>query len=149
MPTVCATNTNNNDPEINKILFWIFSLTAAVLFAAVLCSCKTIQPTERVIIRTDTVRQHQRDSIFIHFTDTVREQQRGDTIFIENIKWRTAYKEFLRTDTIIRVDSVATTNTVIVAKMNGAQRTFFWIGIVFSVLLVLWLAWKIYKLVRL
>ncbi len=147
MSTVCANN-NNNDPELNRILFWLCILAAAVLFAAVVSSCKTIQPTERVIIRTDTIRQQQRDSIFIHFTDTIREKQRGDTIYIENIKWRTAYKEFLRTDTIVRVDSVTTKNTVVIAKMNGAQRTFFWVGIVFSVLLILWLTWKIYKFVK-
>lgn len=142
MSTVCANN-NNNDPELNRILFWLCILAAAVLFAAVVSSCKTIQPTERVIIRTDTIRQQQRDSIFIHFTDTIREKQRGDTIYIENIKWRTAYKEFLRTDTIVRVDSISTHQVVVEARMNSLQSVFFWIGIILTTMLLLYIICKV------
>ena len=135
------------DPEeLKRLLKWIAVLLVACVGCAILSSCRTIVPQEKIVYHTDTLRQVQRDSIFYHYTDTIREKAHGDTIYIENIKWRTAYREFLRCDTIIRTDSVSTTNNVIVAQMNGFQRTFFWLGWAFIVLVVLWVAWKILKL---
>ena len=138
---------NDYDPEdLKRLLKWIAVLLVACVGCAILSSCRTIVPQERIIYHTDTLRQVQRDSIFYHFMDTIREKAHGDTIYIENIKWRTAYREFLRCDTIIRTDSVSTTNNVIVAQMNGFQRTFFWLGWAFVALIVLWVAWKILKI---
>ena len=138
---------NDYDPEeLKRLLKWIAVLLVACVGCAILSSCRTIVPQERIIYHTDTLRQVQRDSIFYHFTDTIREKTKGDTIYIENIKWRTAYREFLRCDTIIRTDSVSTTNNVIVAQMNGFQRTFFWLGWAFVALVVLWVAWKVVKI---
>ena len=135
------------DPEeLKRLLKWIAVLLVACVGCAILSSCRTIAPQEKIVYHTDTLRQVQRDSIFYHFTDTIREKAHGDTIYIENIKWRTAYREFLRCDTVIRTDSVSTTNNVIVAQMNGFQRTFFWLGWAFVALVVLWVAWKILKL---
>ena len=135
------------DPdELKRLLKWIAVLLVACVGCAILSSCRTIVPQEKIVYHTDTLRQVQRDSIFYHFTDTIREKAHGDTIYIENIKWRTAYREFLRCDTVIRTDSVSTTNNVIVAQMNGFQRTFFWLGWAFVALVVLWVAWKILKL---
>lgn len=108
-------------------------------------SCKVIEPKERIIYKTDTVHTHQRDSIFYYYSDTIREKQKDDTIYIEQIKWRTAYKEFLRCDTIIKTDSIFQKDVVIQYKMNGFQRSFFWVGILLSILLLLLIAWKIYK----
>ncbi len=135
----------DDSKEIRRLLVWLALLAAALVAVVCLSSCRTIVPQERIVYRSDTVRQVQRDSIFYHYTDTVRERQRGDTIFVEQIKWRTAYREFLRTDTVIRTDSVTTTNNVIVAQMNGFQRTFFWLGWAFVALIVLWVAWKVAK----
>ncbi len=50
--------------------------------------------TERVKVERDS----------IHYTDTVRVAARGDTIFLEVVKWRTRYKTV--TDTIVKVDTV-------------------------------------------
>ena len=135
------------DPEeLKRLLKWIAVLLVACVGCAILSSCRTIVPQEKIVYHTDTLRQVQRDSIFYHYTDTIREKAHGDTIYIENIKWRTAYREFPRCDTVIRTDSVSTTNNVIVAQMNGFQRTFFWLGWAFVALVVLWVAWKILKL---
>lgn len=135
----------DDSKELWRLLKWLALLAATFVAVVCLSSCRTIVPQERIVYRSDTVRQVQRDSIFYHYTDTVRERQRGDTIYIEQIKWRTAYREFLRTDTVIRTDSVTTTNNVIVAQMNGFQRTFFWLGWAFVGLIVLWVAWKVLK----
>lgn len=50
--------------------------------------------TERVKVERDS----------IHYTDTVRVAERGDTIFLEVVKWRTRYKTV--TDTLVMVDTV-------------------------------------------
>ena len=50
--------------------------------------------TERVKVERDSV----------HYTDTVRIAERGDTVLIEVVKWRTRYKT--KIDTLTRVDTV-------------------------------------------
>lgn len=44
----------------------------------------------------------ERDSV--HYTDTVRIAERGDTVLIEVVKWRTRYRT--ATDTLVKVDTV-------------------------------------------
>lgn len=50
--------------------------------------------TERVKVERDSV----------HYTDTVRIAERGDTVLVEVIKWRTRYKT--ATDTLVKVDTI-------------------------------------------
>lgn len=50
--------------------------------------------TERVKVKMDSV----------HYSDTVRIAERGDTVLVEVIKWRTRYKT--ATDTLVKVDTV-------------------------------------------
>lgn len=140
-----TTAANNNGGDLYRFLMWVFLFALAALLVGTLSGCRTVLPPERVVQRTDTVRTHSRDSIYIHYTDTVRERTKGDTIFVENIKWRTAYREIYKADTVVRLDSIATTQVVKVAEMNNWQRSFFWIGIVFSVILLLYIVIKIVK----
>jgi len=139
------TAANNNGGDLYRFLMWVFLFALAALLVGTLSGCRTVLPPERVVQRTDTVRTHSRDSIYIHYTDTVRERTKGDTVFVENIKWRTAYREIYKADTVVRLDSIATTQVVKVAEMNNWQRSFFWIGIVFSVILLLYIVIKIVK----
>ena len=44
----------------------------------------------------------ERDSV--HYTDTVRIAERGDTVLMEVVKWRTRYKT--ATDTLVKVDTI-------------------------------------------
>ncbi len=140
-----TTAENNNGGDLYRFLMWVFLLALVALVVGSLSGCRTVLPPERVVQRTDTVRTHSRDSIYIHYTDTVRERTSGDTVFVENIKWRTTYREIYKADTVVRLDSIATTQVVKVAEMNNWQRSFFWIGIVFSVLLLLYITIKIVK----
>lgn len=50
--------------------------------------------TERVKVERDSV----------HYTDTVRIAERGDTVLVEVVKWRTRYKT--ATDTLVKVDTI-------------------------------------------
>lgn len=143
-----TTQANNNGGDLYRFLMWVFLFALAALLVGSLSGCRTVLPPERVVQRTDTVRTHSRDSIYIHYTDTVRERTKGDTVFIENIKWRTAYRAIYKADTVVRLDSIATTQVIKVADMNNWQRSFFWIGIVFSILLLLYIVIKIVNWLR-
>lgn len=77
------------------------TLLATVAFFSTVAGCAPryvpvhhYHETERVKVERDSV----------HYTDTVRIAERGDTVLIEVTKWRTRYKT--ATDTLIRVDTV-------------------------------------------
>ena len=75
-------------------------LATVALFATVVgCAPRYIpvhhyQEVERVKVERDSV----------YNSDTVRIAERGDTVLLEVVKWRTRYKT--ATDTLIRVDTV-------------------------------------------
>lgn len=87
--------------------------TTATLAALLLClaGCKT---KERVVmvetVRTDTtyITQQQRDSIYVHDSVYVSEQQTGDTITRTISKWSVKFRDRAVHDTIykVRTDSV-------------------------------------------
>ena len=88
------------------IIFIVGFLLAVILFS----SCTTTEYVTVPEIHTDTlmVTQHSRDSIYVHDSIWVSEQQRGDTILLTTTKWLTKYIERLRHDTIYKskTDSV-------------------------------------------
>lgn len=77
------------------------TLLATVALFAMVAGCAPryvpvhhYQEVERVKVERDSV----------HYTDTVRIAERGDTVLMEVVKWRTRYRT--ATDTLIRVDTV-------------------------------------------
>lgn len=79
----------------------IARLLATVALSAMVAGCAPryipvhhYQEVERVKVERDSV----------HYTDTVRIAERGDTVLLEVVKWRTRYKT--ATDTLTRVDTV-------------------------------------------
>lgn len=87
----------------------------AVALITLFCGCKTVTKFVEVEkVRTDTtyITKHQRDSINVHDSVYLHEYTRGDTVYIEKVRWRTDIKEKLRIDTIY----MSKTDTVKVAK---------------------------------
>ena len=76
----------------------------------VLTACHTTKYVPVIETRTDTliVTKHQRDSIYLKDSTNVHEWQKGDTVYIEVLKWRTEYRERKVHDTIYhsKVDSI-------------------------------------------
>ena len=67
---------------------------------------------------------HERESVrvewdSVHFADTVRIADRGDTVFVNVIKWRTRYRS--ATDTVVRVDTVAIPRELVVQPASKRQ----------------------------
>lgn len=75
--------------------------TASVALLATLASCAPRYIPVNHYIETERVKV-ERDSV--HYTDTVRIAERGDTVLIEVVKWRTRYKT--ATDTLVKVDTI-------------------------------------------
>ena len=124
------------------------SVVALCLF---LTGCKTVKQTVEVPVYvhdTTYVAKEVHDSTFINRWHT--EYQKGDTIFITNevtkivtkIKTDTAYK-YIEKPVI-----VSKTETVEVKKpLSWWQKTFVWIGVLCLIGIVLWLVWKLRKLI--
>lgn len=74
---------------------------ASVALLATLASCAPRYVPINHYIETERIKV-ERDSV--HYTDTVRIAERGDTVLIEVVKWRTRYRT--ATDTLVKVDTV-------------------------------------------
>jgi len=115
----------------------------------VLVGCKSVQPLkERIVIKSDTVRTIQKDSVYLFVSDTVHLFTKNDTVYQNTIKWRIQYREGLKTDTIIKNNIVTVNNTKVVAKMNKFQEFFFTLGILLSLVLVIALIIRIIKVFK-
>ena len=75
--------------------------TTTIALLATLASCAPRYIPVNHYIETERIKI-ERDSV--HYTDTVRIAERGDTVLVEVIKWRTRYKTDM--DTLVKVDTV-------------------------------------------
>lgn len=118
-----------------------------LIFFICLTSCKTLKPLQEVdkSNHADTVKIVERDSIYFSVQDTLRMYMKGDTVYNEVIRWRIDYKEKLRLDTVISYDSIYLDKVITVQEMSRFQSVFFWIGIVLTLLLIVWIIWKIVR----
>lgn len=118
-----------------------------LIFFICLTSCKTLKPLQEVdkSNHADTVKIVERDSIYFSVQDTLRMYIKGDTVYNEVIRWRIDYKEKIRLDTVISYDSIYLDKVVTVQEMSRFQSVFFWIGIVLTLLLIVWIIWKIVR----
>lgn len=104
---------------------------------------------------TDTVRitQQQRDSIHIHDSIYVSESRQGDTVFLQTVKWHTAWRDRLVRDTfrLVSIDSIPYPVEVPVevpAKLSYWQRLRMQTGDIALIALGLALLYGIFKLYR-
>lgn len=77
------------------------TLLATVALFATVTGCTPRYIPINHYIETERIKV-ERDSV--HYTDTVRIAERGDTVLVEVVKWRTRYKT--ATDTLVKVDTV-------------------------------------------
>lgn len=115
------------------------------------CSRKVYIPVENDRVLTDTLfRTRWRIDTVIN-SDTVKMEQRGDTVVLSSVKWRTRYRVLSDTVYRSRTDSVYIEKPVIVEKeviknrLNFWQKALAWIG---GVTLVIALGFIIAKFKR-
>ena len=120
------------------------TILSLILALFLFVGCKTCEPT--VIERwrdRETVRI-EKDSVYFERTDTIREYQRGDTIFKDVARWRVQYRERLTVDTL-KVDSIVTRliEIPVEKRVEVIKRdAFWWSGVVVWVVLLAWFIFK-------
>lgn len=120
--------------KILILIFFIFST-----------SCRTLKPLQEVdkSNHADTVKVVERDSVYFSVQDTFRIYIKGDTVYNDVVRWRIEYKEIFRSDTVISYDSIYLDKVVTVREMSKFQSVFFLIGLVLTILLIVWSGWKL------
>lgn len=94
--------------------------------------------TERVKVERDSV----------YNSDTVRIAERGDTVLMEVVKWRTRYKT--KTDTLIKVDTVQLPPQLIAKSQEPrAKSRLLWSFAVVGMLAVLYGVYRLLRVLRL
>lgn len=111
---------------------------------ATLASCAPRYIPVNRYIETERVKV-ERDSV--HYTDTVRIAERGDTVLVEVTKWRTRYKT--ATDTLIKIDTVRLPPQLLAQPATERQPWWHrWLTAIGAFVLVGAGAIAIYKLIR-
>lgn len=117
---------------------------ASVALLATLASCAPRYIPVNHYIETERVKV-ERDSV--HYTDTVRIAERGDTVLVEVIKWRTRYKT--ATDTLTKIDTVQLSPQLITQPVPERQPWWRrWLAAIGAFVLVGAGAIAIYRLTR-
>ena len=93
------------------------------------------QEVERVKVERDSV----------YNSDTVRIAERGDTVLVEVVKWRTRYKT--KTDTLIRVDTVQLPPELVANSQEPTAKSRFLWG--FAGIGLVAILYGVYRLLRL
>lgn len=88
----------------------------------------------------------ERDSVY--FADTVRIAERGDTVLVEVIKWRTRYRS--ATDTVVRVDTVQLPPQLIANSQEPrAKSRLLWGFAVIGIVAILYGVYRLLRVLRL
>lgn len=88
----------------------------------------------------------ERDSIYN--SDTVRIAERGDTVLMEVVKWRTRYKT--ATDTLVKIDTVQLPPQLITNSQEPtAKSRLLWSFAVIGLLAILYGAYRLLRLFKL
>lgn len=118
-------------------------LATVALFATVVGCAPRYVPvhyyheTERVKVERDSV----------YNSDTVRIAERGDTVLMEVVKWRTRYKT--ATDTLIRVDTVQLPPQLIAnSQQPTAKSRLLWSFAVIGLLAILYGVYRVLKIFK-
>ena len=134
---------------------YIIGILAGLLMAVLLAGCTTTKYVPVPEVHHDTVRitQQQRDSIHVHDSIYVSERQQGDTVFLQTVKWHTAWRDRLVRDTfrLVSIDSIPYPVEVPVevpAKLSYWQRLRMQTGDIALIALALFLGWGAFRLWR-
>ena len=127
------------------------SILLACLLLAVSCSPRIVEHVRTEVVYRDRV---QKDSLYFRDSIYIKEQIKGDTVYIDRFKYRYIYKDKYKTDTLLREVHDTTAVEVPVDKPLPAWKSFkigafWWLVAALSVSL-LWIFRKpILKLIRL
>lgn len=101
--------------------------------------------------KTEYVVQERVDSLIMHDSVYIREVINGDTVYLKEVRYRDREHIVTRYDTIRSTDTVKVPVPIpepypvieVDHQMNTFQKTFFWIGIVASIFIIIYCVNKI------
>lgn len=132
--------------EMRRVGTWrgVFVGVCMVVCMAVCVGCRSCYVPVHYYHERDRVRV-ERDSVY--FADTVRIAERGDTVFVEVVKWRTRYRS--ATDTVVRVDTVSIPRELMVQPASERQPWWqLWLRNIGAIVLGVTVGIGVYKLIR-
>ena len=125
-------------------------LLGFLIAAVLMCSCRSVETVVVTQHHTDTlmVMKHQRDSVWLH--DSISVKEKGDTVTIE--KWHTKYKvkEVHDTTYVAKVDSIPVPYEVIKevpAKLSKPQKGLMGIGLLSLMGILIFIASKLKRFI--
>ena len=119
-------------------------ILSLILALFLLSGCKTTQDVQYV--DRDVVKYVDRlvkDSVHIYNTDTVKIQQKGDTIYYTNIKWRIEYRDKIKRDTVSKIVEITKTVEKPVEIIKNKFGFLDWIGLTALLSLFLFIVYKL------
>lgn len=142
--------------EKQELNFW--ELAIGLLLGLLACAlitmfagCTTTKYVETV--RTDTVWQNHtvHDSIHVRDSVWVEKWTQGDTVYVVKDRWKTEWRERLKTDTVY----IAKHDTVVVKPQTNAEGDLSWwqkakmrVGALVVFLMAVAIVWAIYKVAK-
>lgn len=129
------------------------NLIFLIVFTLIFTGCKT---TEYIKVPVETIKTEyktQHDSIYLHDSINTITEIKGDTVYINKIKYQYKYSAY--TDTVIKIDSIPVVveipKTIVVNKLYTWQRLLMYIGGVGILALLIFIIYKfkIWKLLSL
>lgn len=146
---------NEEDPidEIMRKLAWVAFAIMALVVCSLFCGCKSTAPIYIESVKHDTLTLYatQRDSIYLHDSIYHAVVEKGDTVYITNDRWHTAYRDRWRHDSIYiaQIDTIHKREVVEVErKLTWWQRTRMMFGdllLMFTAILAVASAYKIFR----
>jgi len=100
-----------------------------------------VQYVDRDVVRY--VDRIVKDSVHIYNTDTVKIQQKGDTVYYTNIKWRIEYRDKIKRDTVSKIVEITKTVEKPVEVIKNKFGFLDWIGITALLSLFLFIVYKL------
>lgn len=124
----------------------IVAALLVALLVTILPSCKTVDCIPEVVYRDSIRTEFKHDSTYIYERDSIFIKQQADTVFVN--KYITRYKDVLKVerDTLWRDRTETIVKEVEVEKpIAPFVKWLAWWGVAALVILLLWLALKIYR----
>ena len=123
---------SNEGAILSGCLQGVISIILVVLVVLLCCMLSACRTQKEVVAdtrhTTDTVyaMKTQRDSIWLHDSIYVIQQQRGDTILLTTDRWHTQYRDRWRTDTIYRSRTDTVVKTIVKQQQGKSAGTLTW-----------------------
>ena len=135
-----------NEDKRRIWLYWVLIAISCIALLTMVASCRTVY-VDRPVVHHEIEYRDRVDSISVHDSIFIKEVQKGDSTTRIEYRYRDRFRYIYQTDTVSVHDTISVVNERVVektvARMNGFQKFFFWLGIASILLLVVYIIVKV------